>query len=366
MRLAALWLCAIAAAAQPGNVLVVVNENDSLSRRIGNYYLQRRAVPAANLCRLRASTEESIPWETYRREVERPVAACLELRGLRETVLYIVVAMGVPLRIFGPGEGPATANGAVDSELALLYAKMRGSRFPEAGAVPNPFFGRAGEAFAHPRFPIYLVTRLAGYDFQDVRALVDRALAARNRGRFVIDLSAGNSGEGDEWLRTAAILLPENRVLFDDTEAVLYDRREVIGYAGWGSNDRHRTHRFLGFHWLPGAIVTEFVSTNGRTFRQPPDSWTFSSWHDFDRPRWFAGSPQSLTADYIREGATGCSGHVYEPFLSHTPRPDYLLPAYFRGRNLAESYYLAIPSLSWQNIVVGDPLCSLGKPSPGP
>jgi len=34
-----------------------------------------------------------------------------------------------------------------------------------------------------------------------------------------------------------------------------------------------------------------------------------------------------------------------------------------RGRNLAESYYLAIRSLSWQNIVVGDPLCSLGKPA---
>ncbi len=45
-----------------------------------------------------------------------------------------------------------------------------------------------------------------------------------------------------------------------------------------------------------------------------------------------------------------------------TPRPDFLLPAYYSGRNLAESYYLAIRALSWQNIVVGDPLCSIGKP----
>ena len=45
-----------------------------------------------------------------------------------------------------------------------------------------------------------------------------------------------------------------------------------------------------------------------------------------------------------------------------TPRPDLLLPAYYSGRNLAESYYLAMRSLSWQNIVLGDPLCSLGKP----
>jgi uncharacterized protein (TIGR03790 family) len=69
-----------------------------------------------------------------------------------------------------------------------------------------------------------------------------------------------------------------------------------------------------------------------------------------------------LSADAIHEGATGASGNVYEPFLAACVRPDYLLPAYYRGRNLAESYYLAMPFLSWQGIVLGDPLCSLGKP----
>ena len=45
-----------------------------------------------------------------------------------------------------------------------------------------------------------------------------------------------------------------------------------------------------------------------------------------------------------------------------TPRPDLLLPAYYSGRNLAESFYLSIPALSWQNVVIGDPLMSLGPP----
>ncbi len=75
----------------------------------------------------------------------------------------------------------------------------------------------------------------------------------------------------------------------------------------------------------------------------------------------FAGSPQSLTADYIHEGATGASGHVVEPYLHACPRPQILLPAYLGGRNLAESFYLSIPLLSWMNIVVGDPLCRLRK-----
>jgi uncharacterized protein (TIGR03790 family) len=106
--------------------------------------------------------------------------------------------------------------------------------------------------------------------------------------------------------------------------------------------------------------MTEFVSTNGRTFARPPDNWNISDWTKKDR--WFAGAPQTLTADYILEGVTGASGHTDEPFLALTPKPQLLLPAYYKGRNLAESYYLAIPRLSWQNIVIGDPLCSIGKP----
>ena len=98
----------------------------------------------------------------------------------------------------------------------------------------------------------------------------------------------------------------------------------------------------------------------GRTFKEPPAAWTLGQWTN--QKTFFGGSPQSLVADYLLEGATGGSGHVYEPYLTFTPRPDFLLPAYYSGRNLAESFYLAIPALSWQNIVVGDPLCALGKP----
>jgi len=138
---------------------------------------------------------------------------------------------------------------------------------------------------------------------------------------------------------------------------VLYGQTNVIGYASWGSNDPNRHERFAGFHWLPGAIATEFVSTNARTFDRPPKSWTISDWGT--PAKWWKGAPQSLTADYLEEGASAATGHVSEPFLFATPRPEFLFPAYLGGRNLAESFYLSIPALSWQNIVIGDPLMSL-------
>jgi uncharacterized protein (TIGR03790 family) len=162
---------------------------------------------------------------------------------------------------------------------------------------------------------------------------------------------------GNEWLRNAAILLPADRVVLEETAAVAQGQKQVIGYGSWGSNDSNRKVRRLGLEWLPGGIATEYVSTNGRTFSRPPDTWKLGTWTD--KSTWFAGAPQSLTADLLADGATGASGHVYEPYLRYTPRPDYLFPAYLGGRNLAESYYLAMPALSWQNIVIGDPLCSL-------
>jgi uncharacterized protein (TIGR03790 family) len=359
----ALGLLAVYSAllAQDGeNVLLVVNRADKLSRRIADYYIPKRGIPLQNVCKLDILAEdEEISWDTYVEEVERPIARCLAKADLHERVLYIVTTMGVPLKVSGAGEGPAAESCAVDSELTLLYSKMKGKRYPRAGLVPNPFYRQKEAQFTHARFPIYLVTRLAGYDFDDVKGIVDRSLAARGiaEGKFVFDLKSADDSEGNNWLRTAALALPKARVVMDESTKVLTGEKDVIGYAGWGSNDPNRHQRNLGFQWLPGALVSEYVSTDGRTFQRPPADWTLGTWKGV--AGWFAGSPQTLTADYIHEGATGCSGHVYEPYLQFTPHPDQLFPAYFHGRNLAESYYVAIPGLSWQNIVVGDPLCKL-------
>lgn len=343
----------------PQQVLIVVNRDSALSKTVAEYYARRRSIPEQNVCRIRTTDAEDIERVVYDRDVAKPIAQCLKSKNLVESILYIVTTAGVPLRIAGEG-GPGAETSAVDSELTLLYSEIHGHPHQLKGAIPNPFFGKKDATFRHPDFPIYLVTRLAGYDFADIKGLIDRALIAKNRGRFVIDMKEGNDTPGENWLRDAAIKIPDNRLLFEQTNAVVYEQKDVIGYAAWGSNDFYRHKRMLGFQWLPGAIMTEYVSTNARTFTRPPDTWNIGNWKE--SKTWFANSPQSLTADYIHEGVTGASGHVSEPYLHFCPRPDLLLPAYYSGRNLAESYYLAIPGLSWQNIVVGDPLCSLGKP----
>jgi uncharacterized protein (TIGR03790 family) len=361
--LAAVLAASFAAAETPDRVLVVVNDGSPLSRSIGEYYAHRRGIPLKNVCHLRTSSDEVISRQDYDSKIARPIGDYLRKQGLVESIYYIVTTAGVPLKIPGT-DGLNGSYASVDSELTLLYSDLTtGKPHPVDGTLRNPFFGRRDAPFSHPAFAMYLVTRLAAYDFDGVKAIIDRALEATNRGKFVLDLRGPEDDPGNSWLRDAAILLPKNRVVIDETRRPVYGQTDVIAYASWGSNDANHDHRLPGFHWLPGGIVTEYVSTDGRTFQRPPKKWIPSrDWKD--SWMWFAGSPQSMLADYLTEGATGGSGHVAEPYLQMTPRPDLLLPAYYSGRNLAESYYLAIPSLSWQNIVVGDPLCSLGKPVP--
>jgi hypothetical protein len=51
----------------------------------------------------------------------------------------------------------------------------------------------------------------------------------------------------------------------------------------------------------PGAIAATFVSTDARTFKEPPADWTPTNINDSSK--FFGGSPQSLIGDLIREGA---------------------------------------------------------------
>lgn len=113
--------------------------------------------------------------------------------------------------------------------------------------------------------------------------------------------------------------------------------------------------RELAFEWLPGALAATFVSTSARTLREPPRDW--HPGRQRDRDTYFAGSPQSLIGDLVRDGVTGVSGYVSEPWINACVRPDSLFPAYLDGHSLAEAYYLALPHLSWRTVILGDPLC---------
>src|SRR5262249_56609350 len=102
--------------------------------------------------------------------------------------------------------------------------------------------------------------------------------------------------------------------------------KDVIGYAGWGSNDPAIKTRAPGFQWLPGAIASWYVSTSARTFTRPPSGWNIGPWGD--EKTYHATSPQSLIGDLIAEGVTGVGGFALDTLLEGTGRAGNLLTAY--------------------------------------
>jgi uncharacterized protein (TIGR03790 family) len=371
--------CAAASAQDGNNVLVAVELANPTSERIAAHYVQARRIPAENVVPLRTGATDEVTRAQYDELIEAPIATWIRRHAMQDRIFYIVLTKGIPLRISGSG-GRAGTTASVDSELTLLYRKLVGTRVSIVGPQPNPFHGSVGATtfrgpFSHADQDVYLVSRLDGFTEADVIALIDRGSAAISAGDFVLDSKGQSDSKGHSsadtpelWLKATADALAaaglNERVVVESTTSSVVGRRNVLGYASWGSNDPSIRTRRLGLGFVPGALATMFVSAGARTFEPPPNTWKPGAAQDLRSS--YRGSPQSLIADLVREGVTGVAGYVGEPFLDGTIRPDILFPAYVSGLNLIEAFYAAMPYLSWQTVVVGDPLCAPFRSKPLP
>ena len=348
------------------NVAVVINDDSAASQAIGEHYVKERRIPAANVFHISVAPDETIPRTVYQSAIEQPITNAIARGNLQDRILYIVLTKGVPLRIDGGGGAEGTG-ASVDSELTLLYRRMVGLPVTTIGRTVNPYFLdkadiREARHFTHRDYDIYLVTRLDAFTVDEALSLIDAALTPRTDGTFVLDERAALvNAEGDRWLDAAAARLhavkPDASVALEKTVKPAPAESPVLGYASWGSTDPQLQHRTTGQRFVNGSLAMTLVGADARTFQPPPPDWSPMK-DPRNQATWFAGSPQSLVGDLIRDGATGVVGSVGEPFVAGAPRPDIALPAYAAGFNLVESFYLATPALSWQTVVVGDPLCS--------
>jgi uncharacterized protein (TIGR03790 family) len=356
----------LASAQSAENVAVVINDNSPDSQRVGQAYAAARSIPDSNVLHIRTSTEETVDRATFVQTIEVPLSAAIRRGQLHDRVLYIVLTKGVPLRVAGT-PGPKGSLASVDSELTLLYRRMTGRATSPDGVVANPYFlgdRELGDVtpFTHHAFDIFLVSRLDGFTVDDVLSLIERGTSAQGAGRVVLDKrDAPVDRTGDAWLEVTAKRLAsqgrEGDVVLEQTSKPARGITNVLGYFSWGSTDPQNRVRSSGMTFAPGAIAGTFVGSGARTFREPSPIWRPTG-DPVNRASWHAGSPESLIGDLIREGVTGVAGYVDQPLLNGTIRPQILFPAYFAGRSLVEAFYLATPHLSWQTVVVGDPLCA--------
>jgi len=333
------------------DVLVIVNSNSQVSLQVGAYFVNARNIPPQNVVYINAPELEEISlleFTNLRIQVEDYIIS----HNLINSINYIVTTKGVPLKVRPTGDSCFSLDSAcasVDSELMLIlgaYSVYIG----QAGRITSPYYYWS-TSFSHTTYGIYLVTRLDGYNFEQIRAMIDKSsinpIPIQRSAKFVFDQDPDWNDiipSLNDYMVSASNILRDrgytNRLL--DTSSVYQTyQNDVIGYISWGSND-HYAHLYTNYAiphntWVPGAIAETYVSTSGRSFTLPPSYG------------------QSLIADLIAEGVTGVKGYVYEPFSSSMAIAYVLFDRYTLGYNLAESFYMSSRYLSWMDIVIGDP-----------
>jgi uncharacterized protein (TIGR03790 family) len=358
-------LDATASAHSSDQVLIVVNAANPDSVRIGEYYAKKRSIRSDQILQLTSlpsDPADTIPREAFDRTISVPIARWLRAHSAQDRIAFIVLTKGIPLRIEGSA-GPKGTGASIDSELALLYVRMMGVAAGTEGGVPNPYFlgdrpVDAAKPFSHEQWPIFLVSRLDGFTVDDVLGLIDRAAQPVTHGKFVLHgRRTAKADVASGWLRKTADRLDGEgssrfQVVLDDSAVALTAQTDVLGYYSFGSIGAGGSGRHSSLQFLPGSIAALVVSTGARTFKEPPKDWAPGD----ARANSYAGSAEPLIGDLVHDGVAGVASYVAEPLIGNSVRPDILFPAYIAGYSAVESYYLALPALSWQTIVVADPL----------
>ncbi len=350
------------------DVGLIINDNDTNSVAIGEYFARKRKIPARNVIHVQAPAKETISpaeFDEMRTQIERYLT---ETTGLVDSLNYFVTTKGVPLRVTGDNNGLESTNASVDAELMLILGSLESHihqatlLIPPSSVRTHAYFGK-NEPYGRRNiipgstppqsYDLFLTTRLTGLTKEDVFSLIDRsgpftyvnkdsALWVFDRDPKPIQLEPydNNLGRAGQYLAARGW-----NVLLNEDSIFVTDQRNVLGYGSWGSND-HFDHHYTTYartrnHWMPGSVAETYVSTSARNFI----------------PGQEAG--QSRIADLIAEGCTGASGYVFEPYTVALTWVNILAERYTNGYNLAESYYMSSPTISWMVVVVGDPKTSI-------
>lgn len=330
------------------NTAVVFNPDFPESQALASYYAGRRGIAADHIVGIPCPPPEAISREGFDERLRDPLKKVFDQRHWWEAdsrIFILVLIHGVPSKIIRQHENPRPSDqdeASVDSELCLLGA-------PPArlgGAAPNPYFNKKERfnTFARGQRQL-LVCRLDAASPATVRRMIDDAIATEKTGllgRAVLDLAlkTGAYKEGDDWLLRSAQTCRSNGipVFVDHFEPVLredWPLPDTALYFGWYAGEITGALKSPSFRFKPGAIACHLHSFSAGTIRTADHAWV---------------------GPILEHGAAATMGNVWEPYLSLTIHFDVLNERLMEGCTLAEAAWNATPGLSWQNVVLGDPL----------
>jgi uncharacterized protein (TIGR03790 family) len=387
-------------ALEPSEILVLANRNAARSINLAEYYMKNRQIPKANLLKLWVTDKEWCSREEYEKQVIPKVRKYIREKDPDRKIKCILLMYGVPLKINPPEMSPdenrrveelreekrrldetikrlggneqerqkrlrqesdsvqrqihrvmkTDQRSSLDSEIALVLKE----NYDLSGWIPNPFFlGFKDRELLINKSEVLLVSRLDGSSDTIVKRIMDDSIAAENTGlggsayfdaRWAMpDPKPGNqlkidSGFYDRSIHAAAELVRKSgrmAVVVNDKPG-LFSAGECPDaglYCGWYSLAKYVD----AFTWRPGAVGFHIASSECQTLKSP--------------------NSQVWCKRMLEEGAVATIGPTSEPYLQAFTVPEMFFGLLLEGQfTLAECYALSTPFLSWQMVLIGDPL----------
>ncbi|WP_419174930.1 TIGR03790 family protein [Desulfosediminicola sp.] len=371
-------------AVSAGELLVVFNERMAGSEEIAEYYIKMRNIPRYNLLAVSLGVGESMKRGEYEQKLRKPVIEKIASLKGRSDIYGIVLIYGVPLKVQQPAidekskalvkelrELQKTASkehkkqlrervkrltgadkrASVDSELML--AKVESYKL--SSWIKNPYYvGFNSKELQYTTDDVLLVARLDGPDKRTVLRIIDDVLAVEQtglEGRAYFDARWASLpkqknrkayGRWDNSLHEAAKIVEKRMPVTLDTNEELFapgTAPDAALYCGWYSLSNYVD----SFTWSRGAVGYHMASGECTTLRRT------------ERNVWCL---QMLT-----RGVAATLGPVAEPYIQAFPLPELFFKILTEGyMNLGETYLVSLPFISWQMVLVGDPLYKPFRP----
>lgn len=370
----------------PESVAVVYNSNIPQSMDLAVHYAKARSIPEENLLGIPLPDRGQISRTGFNTSLRDPLRNAFVTRGwwalgrtaegvimpAKSKITTLVCVRGIPFKIGreiiaaqqatqqenqnGPPTQPKTQppknqppkgqftnfnEASVDSELAMMG--MQG--LPIEGPLKNPYF-KKDQSFANAKLPMMLlVGRIDGPSYEICKRMISDAIATETRGLWgMCYLDIANKGGGyqigDQWLENIAninfttgipTVIDKNKQTFTTN----YPMSDAALYYGWYTKHKNGPLLNEDFRFRKGAVATHLHSFSASNLRDSNSHWT---------------------GPILSKGAAATLGNVYEPYLHLTHHFDIFHDRLIKGFSLVEAAYMSVPVLSWQNVVIGDPL----------
>lgn len=343
-------------AAERLRVVVLANAANPVSVRLARLYMAQREIPESALCLLDLPGHSAITREQFDRLLAAPIRTWLESSGLwrmdgpvvaHADVRYLVIIHGVPLRILASNPARALASdtdaASIDSELACLPMGPH----PLPGTLANPFFRSQTPLQTWQNAHQLIVARLDGPDAATVERMIRAPIAVETGPALppvacfdLLDSPVPAHRDIDRRLQRVAHRLTKAgwNVQIERTSRAWPPDQPMIPpsiYAGWYSANPSSPFTSRRFRLPEGAIAVQMHESAAASLAQADAGWA---------------------ATLLARGAAVTAGTVQD-----TPLPDRLdVPRFLThlldGWNVGQASAAATPSLSTQNVLLGDPL----------